>query len=204
MDRTLVTALEERDDAAARRFIEDEPDPARVLAMYHGAIRHLYWSAKDIHTLVRIGRAAIAYGTTNDQLDALKPIAYDIGSFCWPGWNEPGITIDDDVLTLGAEAAALNLTLAVQLNRPPLARSMAHWLVGAHELAAGRCTEAAAAFERSRSLAAEAADEATELLAAACVAIACGSHWDEARFESVTDGADLVLQLRTAQTVFTR
>jgi hypothetical protein len=204
MDRTLVTALEERDDSAAQRFIEDEPDPARVLAMYHGAIRHLYWNAKDIHTLVRIGCAAIAYGTTNDQAEALKPIAYDIGSFCWPGWDEPGITIDGDVLAFGAEAAALNLALAVQLNRPPLAHSMAHWLVGAHELAAGRRAEAAASFERSRAIAVDAGDSASELLAVAYAAIARGEPWDEVPFEGVDDGAELVAQLRTAQHVFAR
>ena len=194
MDRTLLNALEERDAEAAKRFVEGEPDPKRVLAMYHGAIRHLYWSAKDIATLVDIGRRAIDFGASHP--DALKPIAYDIGSFCWPGWDEPGITIDEATFAFGAQAANLNLALAIQLSRP---LSNAQWLVGAYHLAARRTTEAVASFERARDLA---DDEATKLLATGYIAIAHGESFATDELEALPDGTDLVAQLRTAERVF--
>jgi hypothetical protein len=200
MDRTLLSALDERDSEGALRFIEDETDPARVLAMYHGAIRHLYWSNKDLNTLVALGRHAVAFGVLHP--DALKPITYDIGSFCWPGWDEPGITVDADALSFGAEAAALNLALAVQLNRPVIALANAHWLVGAHDLAAGRTEDAVHAFERSRAFAIEAQDEPTRFLADGYIAIARGEPIDSDEMRTLSEGGELLAQLHTAARVF--
>jgi hypothetical protein len=197
MDRRLLSALDERDVEAAKCFIEDEADPLRVLAMYHGAIRHLYWSARDLATLVALGHHAIAFGVSHP--DALKPVAYDIGSFCWPGWDEPGIDVTADAITLGTEAAALNLTLAVQLNRPALALANAHWLVGAYDLVAGRTADATLAFERSRAFAVAAGDHATELLAAGYIAITRREAVDAAAFTSIDDGDELLSQLLTVE-----
>jgi|SRR5581483_5797868 len=202
MDNRLVVALDERDAQAAQRFIEDESDPARVLAMYHGALRHLYWSNKDIETLVGVGRFALAFGaavTDEAHLGLVKSIAYDIGSFCWPGWDEPGIEIDDATLAFGADAAVLNLELALRLRRPAGPMANAHWLIGAHHLVTGRTADAVTAFERSRSLA---DDEATKVLADAYIAIATGERWNDAAFASLEEGEQLVAQLRTAERLY--
>jgi tetratricopeptide (TPR) repeat protein len=202
MDKTLIAALDARDTDAAKRFIEDEPDPKRVLAMYHGAIRHAYWSNKDVTTVVAIGRHAIAYANAGGHDDALKPLTYDIGAFCWPGWDEPGIRIDEDARAFGAEAAGMNLELAVQLNRPALGQAMAYWLVGAYALADDRRDEAARCFERARSLAAEVEDRPTEVLMDAYLALADGRTWSTESFESVEDGEALIAQITTAARVF--
>jgi tetratricopeptide (TPR) repeat protein len=202
VDRTLIAALEERDADAAKRFIEDESDARRVLAMYHGAIRHAYWSNKDLAMVVALGRHAIAYGTAGAHDDALKPITYDIGSFCWPGWDEPGITVDETTLAFGADVAALNLDLALRLQRPPLAQAMAHWLVGAYELATGRRDDAARYFERALALARTSADRPTELLMSAYLAVAEERIVSAESFACIEDGPALIAQVETAARVF--
>ena len=65
-----------------------------------------------------------------------KALAYDIGSFTWPGWEEPRISPTADELAAGRDCARLNLRLAIELQKPPERVSMAHWLLGAHALAA--------------------------------------------------------------------
>lgn len=196
MDKTLLVALEERDVGAACRFIEDEVDPARVLAMYHGAIRHLYWSEKDLGTLVQVGRRALSYAADEAHLGFVKSIAYDVGSFCWPGWNEPGIAPGPDALALGAEAAALNLALAERLHRPALVFANAHWLVGAYELAAERSDEALRSFERAHAFAAD--DRPTELLMSGYVAMARGEQPSTDELAALEDGDELIAQLEGA------
>ena len=200
MDAKLISALNAKDAGAARAYIEDEDDPARVLAMYHGAVRHLYWANKDLPTIVALGPHALAYGQPLDDHDLVgmvKAIAYDLGSFCWPGWDEPGITVDADALAFGTTAAALNIELAERLDRPADKKAIAHWLVGAFELANGRRDDAVRSFEAAASHAHIAGDHATEVLVANYAHIARQEPFDASGLEP-----DLVAQLETARRVF--
>jgi hypothetical protein len=205
MDRTLIECLDARRYDACIAFITVEDDPARVLAMFHGGIRHAYWSNKDIDGVVALGRAARALAEPIEDpklLGLLKSIAFDVGSFCWPGWREPGIEITPPTLEIGAEAAALNLELARRLERPDAPMANAHWLVGAHHLASGRSDEASASFEESARHARLADDRATELLAIGYVAIARGERPDVAEIRTTEHGEDLAAQLTTAADEF--
>lgn len=205
MDSVLIDALDRRDVDSARTFIEAEDDAARVLAMYHGAIRHLYWSRKDITTLAAIGAAALAFGdglTDRNQLGLLKSVAYDLGSFCWPGWDEPGIEIGASMRTFGASAADLNLELAERLGRSEGPMAAAHWLVGAHLLAAGDRPAAITSFETSASLARTAGDHVAELLAEGYTRISRHERPDIVELQSLEHGNEVAAQLQTAFNVF--
>jgi hypothetical protein len=86
-------------------------------------------------------------------------LAYDIGSFTWPGWEEPGIRPTPDEIAFGRECASLNLRLAIELNKPPLRVSMAHWLIGAHALATGEFEKAETEFQLAQNVFASNDDE---------------------------------------------
>jgi hypothetical protein len=205
VDPTLIGALDRGDVSVAVEWIRTEDDPARVLAMFHGAIRHAYWSRKDLTAVVALGEAAFAFGRDfpgDPLLGMVKAIAFDVGSFCWIGWDEPGIAIDSAAMAAGASAAAFNLALAERLDRPSGPRAAAHWLVGAHELAAGRRDEAVRCFEESARHARRGSDLGAELLALGYIAIARGEEPDTDAFAGVEDGDEYVAQLRTAARVF--
>jgi len=205
VDPALIAALDGDDIAGAIEWIRSEDDPARVLAMLHGAINHVYWARKNVPAVVQLGAAAVDFaGRSSDEgvLGLLKGIAYDVGSFCWIGWDEPGVVIDDNTRAAGHRAALLNLELAERLDRPSRPRSAAHWIVGAHELAAGRRDESVGCFEASARYAREGGDLGAELLALGYIAIAHGQQPDVSGFAGIEDGDEYAAQLRTASRVF--
>lgn len=111
--------------------------PQEIAERYEKAHHQLYWKHKDLPALVALARAGIRYCLASPELrHGAKHLAYDTGSFTWPGWEEPGIAPSPDDLEYGRQCAALNLQLAIEQNRPPLGHSKAHWLIGAHALAA--------------------------------------------------------------------
>jgi hypothetical protein len=136
------------DSYAAIEHIQRHGSPLEIAARYESLVSNLYWNAHDLPAVVTIGRAGILYclgqslaaDASSESAEKLrsvaKGLAYDIGSFTWPGWEEPGITPTPADLAVGRDCAQLNLRLAIELNKPPARLSMAHWLVGAHALAA--------------------------------------------------------------------
>jgi hypothetical protein len=203
----LIDALDRRDAAEAAATIETEEDPARVLAMYHGAIRHLYWANKDVATIVELGGSAMAYGEQHTDaalLGLLKAICYDLGSFCWPGWAEAGIEIDDDTLAFGRQAAERNSALAESPDVPALGKASAQWLIGAHRLAADERDHAVRAFEACATQAHLAKERGLELLATNYARIARSEPLDLEAFAGLEDADELIAQLEAAQRVFDR
>src|SRR5688500_10487115 len=106
----------------------------------------IYWKQKDLAVTVALllegiakGQAAAAVNPADATqiLGTVKAMAFNLASFTWPGWDEAGITITPQQMALGRDAADLNYQLALELNRPPDKVAAAHWLVGAHALAAG-------------------------------------------------------------------
>jgi hypothetical protein len=127
---------------------------------------------------VTVARAGIRYGMERSAaieaedparaaalLAATKGLAYDLASFTWPGWGEEGIVIRPADREAGRKAALLNLELARKLEKGDSALSAAHWLLGAHLLAAGEHERALSAFLTARvhSVKAGASREATML-----------------------------------------
>src|SRR5579871_4413511 len=119
---TALEYLKQQDFAAAIDYLNRQPDPLAACSAYADLVRHLYWQQKDLPGVVMMAQAGIQYGTAaaeeigpedsdpwKELLSIVKGLAYDLGSFTWPGWDEPGITITPADLNTGREAAKTNL-----------------------------------------------------------------------------------------------
>ena len=198
-----------------------EVDLAAKPKAYSEAMRHAYWDDKDLSAAMAIAWAgisrllALAHASDPEQAYELrsqaKALSYDLASFTWAGWDEPGIVITPPEARAGCAAARANLELAKELEKAELTRSRAHWILGAHELAAGRPDDARTNFEAAATLAkaagSEGASEAklsrafvvlSDLAAGAATAADLSAALDELRADP--DGAVLVERVRTAQT----
>lgn len=141
-----------QDSMKAIEYIALVDDPLLAMDVFSSLSRDLYWENRNLAAALAIGRAGVQYGivaanrvggeAAGELHSQSKALAYDISSFCWPGWDEAGIEIDDTELVLGQDLAKTNLRLAITLNKGNLPLSRAYWLVGAHHLA-GRQYEAA-------------------------------------------------------------
>lgn len=189
--------------------------PAEALARVDADLRDAYWKAKDLRRVVALGKAGIAYAVqhaagTGDRetlLQHAKTLAYNIGSFTWPGWDEPGIVIEPDDLAFGHACAQQNLQLAIDLKRSAERVADAHWLVGAHHLARREWSAAIDAFERAAGLHATPLAQGYVLLARLCSGdVSAENEWtahlDELAHRSDKDAAFSREQLMTARAVF--
>jgi hypothetical protein len=111
----------------------------------------LYWEKKDLASYVVVAThlldtaLANSVGTTEvSKFFAARSLglSYDIASFTWPGWDEPGVTVSPALRAAGLEAARLNFKLAQNAQVPDGVRKAAHFILGAQLLAAGDVTEA--------------------------------------------------------------
>ncbi len=137
----VLNALHSGDSFAAAELIQRDGSPRDVAAAYHSLRGDVYWKSHDLPAAVTIGRAGIFYClsqslicTSPQDVDffrsTAKSIAYDVGSFTWPGWEEPGIDPTAADLAAGRDCARLNLRLALDLQKPLDRVAMAHWLLG--------------------------------------------------------------------------
>ena len=144
----VLQLLRTGDSFAAMEIIQCQGAPLDIAARYHSLVKDLYWKARDLPAVALIGRAGILYclgqsliaketPKTAEQFRSIaKGLANDVGSFTWPGWEEPGIHPTPDEIAFGRDCARLNLRLAIELKKPLSRLSMAHWLLGAHKLSA--------------------------------------------------------------------
>jgi hypothetical protein len=203
-----------------------DDDAAAVWKRYAELANDLYWKAKDLTAAVKVSQLGIDYCLGKsalyaaEQRDALrgqaKALAFNLASFAWPGWAEPGITIDDTHLAAGRDAAKLNLQLAIELNRPAKPMSNAHWMVGAYAIVDRQFDEAVAAFERAAAFNQTAKDDAAAAMNRAYAVLArlaaaphdpafqaaFNSSLDAIRQTKADDASFYVEQLQTARQVF--
>ena len=197
-----------------------EVDLAAQPKAYTEAMRRAYWEDKDLSAAMAIAWAgisrllALAHKSAPEQAYELrsqaKVLSYDLASFTWAGWDEPGIVITPPEARAGCAAARANLTMAKELEKGELPRARAHWLLGAHELAAGRPDDARTNFEMAVTLAkaagSEGASEAKLARAFVVLTDLAASAATEAELEAALkelqadpDGAALVDQVKTAR-----
>jgi hypothetical protein len=203
-------------DIAALAKVDLSVDPDA----YSTAMRGAYWEDKDLSGAMAIAWAGISRllaaanaadaEEAHDLRSRAKALSYDLASFTWAGWDEPGIVITPPEARAGCAAARANLALAEELDKGALPRSRAHWILGAHELAAGRVSEARSAFETAADLAQAAGPEGASEAAlarafSALAGLADGSGTEDAlagavqRLREDPDGAALVEQVQTAR-----
>lgn len=198
-----------------------EVDLASEPEVYSKAMRSAYREDKDLSAAMAIAWAgisrllALAHEATPTRAHELRSLAkvltHDLASFTWGGWDEPGIVITPPEARAGWAASRANLAYAMELERGPSPRARAHWMVGAHELAAGRPAEARASFESAAALFDQAGAEAgaeAELartylvLADMAASAATEAELDAAlqRLSLMPGGEELVEQVTTART----
>lgn len=162
-DRALAILARE-DSFRAIEFVMAMNDPRDTMGVFALLTRDLYWENRNLPAAMAIGRAGIQFGIDNDMRSEAKALAYDLSSFCWPGWNEPGVMIEESDLIMGQDLAKTNMRLALTLRKGDVPMSRAHWLIGAHHLAIDQVEAARRAFVEALRFAIAAESKEQELL----------------------------------------
>lgn len=204
---------------AALAAVADTSDAADA---YGQAMKSAYWEHHDVALVTAIAYAGagrlLALAEEADDPDeaheaktAVRGLMYDLASFSWPGWDEPGVSISSDAQAAGLSAARACFALTAELGMEDLARSRAHWMLGAHLLMAAAPVEAGDQFSLAGQAADRAGADAEVSLSsgfAALAALAAGAAGAEDALVSAldelraVDGGDMfVEQVETARRV---
>lgn len=227
MLETALDRLTDSDVFAAIDFLDQENDPKKAVAAYSQLITKLYWENKNLPAVIGVAVAGIQYATAasrrkepenpalaTELLGSAKAMSYNLASFTWPGWDEPGIAIGASDVRLGLEAAKTNLRLAWELSKAGLPICRAYWMLGAQYLANGMTDQARHAFNESARYAQNAEVQSEKLLAEGCAQITTLAENPEdagakARLEEIKTqlqplehGNNFIEQLVTAAKVF--
>jgi hypothetical protein len=111
--------------------------------------RELYWTHRAVPEYVRLQQEQIRRLEAEPEPDVVRltGVLYDLASFSWPGW---GLDVSPDDARLGAVAADRCLQLRLAGNGDfTITEGMAHWVAGAHSLAAGDLESARAELAQS-------------------------------------------------------
>ena len=165
---------------AALATVADTSDAADA---YGQAMKTAYWEHHDVTLVTAIayagaGRLLALAEDAEDAEDAqeaktaVRGLMYDLASFSWPGWDEPGVTITPDAQAGGLSAARACLSLTAELALGDLALSRAHWMLGGHLLMASSPTEARDHFGQAGAAADRAGADVEVSLAAGFAALA--------------------------------
>jgi len=144
--------------AAQEGFTPAVPGPA---AGFREIGRDLFWTHTAVSEYVRLQREQLRrYGDDPAYVRNVTGVFYDLASFTWPGWGNE-VRPEDEAA--GREAARRCVALRedpanaeVEFGVTP---AMAHWVAGAHALAAGDLEEARRAFQRARERNLEAGED---------------------------------------------
>lgn len=175
MEDEAIIILEAEGVAAALDYMDSDgfPTPAARVRGYHELLKYAYWRQKDLPAAIRIGKIGIAIGDAlarsfpeqyPEIMSNVKGIYYDLASFTWPGWDEPGLSITAEQIQIGLQAAKRNLQLAIDLHKPSLPLSRAYWMLAAQEIAAHQYHLAQEHFVQAEQAARETTSTADQLL----------------------------------------
>jgi hypothetical protein len=170
--------LSQSDTFAVIEFLDQQEEQLRVAKTYAELVKHIYWKEKNVPDMVALARAGIQYalaaGSTVFKRDLVltlllrseaKSIAYNLASFTWIGWDEPGIILDKTDQCYGLEAARMNLRLAFELDKGDMRISRGYWMEGAQLMAAAELVKSRESFERATTYAVRAGEKGDELIA---------------------------------------
>lgn len=230
VDRLVEKALEIykiKDSFAAIIFLCDLQDPEITMNALSSLMRHQYWHEKYLVGALAFGRAGIQFALQSasqyDQSQSevahklrsgAKSLAYDVASFAWIGWDEPGVEITSADQSAGFDAARVNLRLAIELERGDLPINRAHWMISAYHMAEGECREAITAFEQGSAFAKNADAMEDKILNQGYILVSemlispedtsAKNAYENLKesFQAVEHGEDFIHQLDTAYKVF--
>lgn len=207
MPSPAETLLAQGDVAAVITLLEAMPLAEGVEAAFE-LQKLAYNEHKDAAANVAVGEWIISKDSPDADRDLrgrVKGAAYNLASAVWRGWDEPGVTLTPDLEAKGLPMARLNLKLAYELDKPTIAKSRGHWLVGAHHWSAGDTDSAVTEFNTAARLAREADSPDEARLSEAYALLAQRDPaWRQAAesLGSVEYGEFFVGQLETAARVF--
>jgi hypothetical protein len=227
IDRLLEIARSNAADALASEM-DDSNDPVEMASAAGELVKKLYREYKDVEAMLAAGTAGVAYcerraATQSNEherwelLRSARAIAFNTAANCWPGWDDPGITIERSQIVRALELARRSEAIARDLSLPARKMGGAIWLVGALHLALGEPNEARASFERAEGTFTAAQDSAAyALMARGYIALAGAanplSHEDgeqmllatieQLRADGSNDALFFIEQLLTAKRVF--
>lgn len=215
-----ISLLKEKDLAAAIEELSREADPK----VFNDCMTELYWKEKNLAASAAIARAgveiAISRSNGADEAKVLefksaaKGLCYNIASFTWDGWDEPGFKISACDLANGLDAAKSNLRYAIELKKGELPLSRAYWMLAGHEISAGQLDQALEHYhegERHAAMASSKQDvllnrgfgQMVELLRRPQDAqIKSELEKTKAELKNEKDGEEFVKQIETAFKVF--
>ena len=157
-------------------------DLAVAANAYSETMRSAYWEDKDVSMVTAIAYAgasrllAAAETAESDVAYEIRTTAkglmYDLASFTWTGWDEPGVEVGATDAAAGLAAARSNLAMAIELDKDDLRVSRGYWMLGGHLLTAGNHQEAISAFGMAAEHAQSAGAQAEVALAEAFSALA--------------------------------
>jgi hypothetical protein len=227
MINTAVDYIRNVDTFAAIDYVRKQADPFSIVAVFNDLVGHLYWEDKDLVGVVAIGRAGIQYGLASSaEAEAVNPdaareillkvrqIAFNVASYTWPGWAEPGIEPNPTDIALGYDAAKLLVRLVEEMDAKPIKFARAFWMLGVHQLAVGKNARAVQSFSQSASYADAASSRSEHLLARAFgilakaqsepdqTGLAVEMEGIKAELVEEENGPDFVAQIETAARVF--
>jgi hypothetical protein len=184
--------IENADIYQAIQYINKQDTPEEAAEIYAGVVKDFYWKDKDVERTIIFGQAALHYLLLKvDEFRNSEPergfelkkqakaMAFNLASFCWPGWNEEGILLSVENIQTGLETAKLNLRLADELGDESLSLSVDYWVLGAQYIATQNYEQALNAFGTQKKLANEAGDKLNELLADGYIGITMIISGDE-------------------------
>lgn len=222
----ILSLCATHDRVAGIEFIARRPEVTNPAKTFLDVMRHYYWKLKDLPAAIEFGQAgahfalfsAIRAEASDHDLahqlrSAAKSLYYDLASFTWPGWDEPGIKISAGDLAIGLDAARANLRLAHELKKGDLPLSRAFWMLAGHEMCTRDYDAARQSYHNAARHAHAAGSKPDELLAAGFVRLTELLEEDIAgedaelkailtRLEPLQDGSMFVQQITTARRVF--
>ena len=198
------------------RSLADDFSAEELRIAQYLATQQFYWEKKDVGAYLLLAGTVLKllmhYAETQadkraEYLEIAVRTSYNMASLTWSGWDEDGVTLDDEQKHLGLEAAQLNVRLSDELDLPNERKQTAAWMLGAQLIANGRTGEARDAFQTQRGLMEADAQTMADAWIAACDVLEGGedSALETALGELGTsdEGTRQVGFLRTAMTVFT-
>ncbi len=229
----VVALLRSDDPGEAFAFLDSlasaDDSQRNWIAAFRGTGNVLYWQHKALKEYVilsreiirRLHEALITQSDGGDREALVRPLGgecYNLASFAWPGWDEPGITVGPEELSAGREAAALCLEIRTDPANQGVAfgytSAMAYWVVAAYALSDRSYSRAVDLFSQAADLERNAGEHGLLNAGYAALArwLASPSTETEAAFTSVLeqlaarvgdeDAAFYREQLLTARRVF--
>ena len=167
---------------AAIASLAEVDDLSEAADAYRQAMKSAYWDEKDLALVSAIAYAgasrlltaarSVDEDAAYETRSAVKALMYDLASFTWPGWDEPGVAISAESAAAGLSAARSNLAMAVALDKGDLPLSRGHWMLGGHLLTSGSPSEAREHFDLAADFADHAGADPEAALARAFAALA--------------------------------